>query len=143
MPSCNAGHDLQREMVAAQALAAFSRRPLAARLCVFLVCAIGVVAVGGCSFSEGPGTVFVDPGHYSVYHCNDLATRWKALLAREQELRNLMDKAGEGPAGALIGTLTYRSDYESVLTEKRLVQREAADKKCELVPAFQSDQTIR
>jgi hypothetical protein len=43
----------------------------------------------------------------------------------------------------VIGTIAYRSDYESVLTEEKLVQREAAAKKCELTTTFQSDQSIR
>ena len=36
-----------------------------------------------------------------------------------------------------------RQDYESVLTEEKLVQREANEKKCELTTTFQSDQSIR
>ena len=67
----------------------------------------------------------------------------KTLNAREKELRGLMDRAKEGGGGVVIGTLAYRADYDSVLTQEKLVQREAADKKCELAPAYQSDQTIR
>ena len=106
----------------------------------FLLCA-AAIALAGCGL--GPGSLFVDPGRYEVYHCNDLVTRWKALTERERDLRALMDKASQSGTGAVIGTIAYRSDYESVLTEEKLVQREAAEKKCELTTTFQSDQSIR
>ncbi len=97
----------------------------------------------------------------------------KVLLAREQELTNLMDRASEGGGGVLIGNLTYRADYENAVGEEKVLRRTAAEKKCELpppaapasptpaaytapppgytappqspanAPVFQSDQTIR
>jgi hypothetical protein len=111
-----------------------------------LIGAVAAGALSGCGIGDGPGALFVDPGRYVAYHCNELADRWKQLLAREKELRNLMDKASEGGGGVVIGTLAYRSDYESVKTEQKLLQRTAAEKKCDLVGAssnYQSDQTIR
>jgi hypothetical protein len=110
------------------------------RLC--LIGALAAIALGGCSLEDGPGTLMVDPGRYSVYHCNDLSKRWTELRKREKELRSLMDKASEGGGGTVIGALAYRSDYETTLTEEKLVQREAAEKKCDLSQAFQSDQDI-
>lgn len=105
----------------------------------------GLLATGlaGCGLGNDPGSLFVDPGRDAAYHCSDLAARWKVLLDREKDLRNLMDKANQGGGGALIGSLAYGTDYDSVLTEKKIVQREAIEKKCELTPVFQSDQSIR
>jgi hypothetical protein len=108
----------------------------------FLLSAVAM-ALAGCGLGNGPGSFFVDPGRYEAYHCNDLVARWKALAVREKELRALIDKASQTGTGAVIGTVAYRSDYESVLTEEKLVQREAAAKKCELTTTFQSDQSIR
>ena len=102
------------------------------------------VTLAACALDEGPGQFAVDPGRYQFYHCNDLETRWKALQSRESELRSLMAKAGEGGGGAVIGTLAYRADYEAVLSEEKLLQRTAAEKKCDVGPlTFQSDQTVR
>jgi hypothetical protein len=109
---------------------------------VVLIVVLAGLALAGCGLDNGPGSLFVDPGRYSVFHCNDLATQWTALLKREKELRALMDKANESGGGVVVGTLAYRSDYETVLTEKRLVQRQAAEKKCEIGSTFQSDQDI-
>jgi hypothetical protein len=89
--------------------------------------------LAGCA-TDGPGALMVDPGRYSVYHCDGLAARLKALLAREQDLTNLMQRASEGGGGALIGNLTYRADYENTLSEEKLLRRTAAEKKCELPP---------
>jgi hypothetical protein len=104
---------------------------------------LAAVALAGCGSSAGTGELLVDPGRYSAFHCNELAARWKELIARENELRGLMDKASEGGGGAVIGSLAYRSDYESVLSEERLLQRTAIDKNCGFTPEYQSDHTIR
>jgi hypothetical protein len=98
--------------------------------------------VTGCG-SDGPGAIWVDPGKYTFYKCDDLARRWEALITREDELRGLIEKANESAAGAVIGSVAYRSDYEAVLSEEKLLQRTAADKKCGFVADYQSDHLIR
>ncbi len=114
-----------------------------------LIGGLAAIALGGCGVSEqGIGTLTLDPGRYVLYHCNDLVDRLRGLINREKELRNLMDKAGESTGGALIGALSYRTEYETVLSDQKLVRRMAAEKKCDLgplgpPPTSQSDQTIR
>jgi len=103
-----------------------------------------VLALSGCGLStDGAGALFVDPGRYMLYHCDDLAARRKVLQARENELRGLIERAGESPGGAVIGSFAYRSDYDSVLAEEKLLQRNAAEKNCSFASPLQSDQTIR
>lgn len=116
-------------------------RRLSGGRCGLLVVLV-VTTLAGCS--KGAGSLLVDPGHYSAYHCNDLAAQWKVLAAREKELRDLMDRADQGGSGgAVIGSLAYRADYESVRSQERLLQREAAAKNCNSTTQFQSDQAIR
>jgi len=135
---------------------------------IALLCLLVAGSLAGCSTTDGVGSFIIDPGHYSVYHCDGLAARLKVLLAREQELANLMDRASEGGGGVLIGNLSYRADYENTAGEEKVLRRAAAEKKCELpppvvpvsptpaaytaspapaapasAPIFQSDQTIR
>jgi hypothetical protein len=113
---------------------------------IALIHLLAVGALAGCSLSDGVGPFIVDPGRYSVYHCKDLVDRLKVLLTREKELRDLMDRASDGGGGAVIGTLSYRADYEKTLGEEKVLRRTAANKKCELDaphPGFESDQTIR
>ena len=93
--------------------------------------------------SDDPGAIWVDPGKFSFYKCDDLARQWKQLATREKDLRGLIDRANETSTGAVIGSMAYRSDYEAVLSEEKQVQREASEKKCVLTPDYQSDHTIR
>jgi len=103
-----------------------------------------VLALGGCGLStDGAGALFVDPGRYTLYHCDDLAARRKVLIARENELRGLIERANESAGGAVVGSFAYRSDYDSVLAEEKLLQRNAAEKNCSFASPLQSDQTIR
>src|SRR5207302_10238817 len=38
-----------------------------------------LLALAGCG-SDGAGALFIDPGRYTLYHCDDLATRRKVLI---------------------------------------------------------------
>jgi hypothetical protein len=124
-----------------------SDRRQSAGLCFALLtwatAAWATMALGGCGANDGAGTFLVDPGRYTAYHCDDLAARWKVLKAREKELSGLMDKASESSGGAVVGSLAYRTDYETVMSEEKLLQRTATEKSCSFTPNFQSDQTVR
>jgi hypothetical protein len=118
-------------------------RPLS---CVFTGALLGVAvfALAGCGAGNDAGSLLIDPGRYNAYHCNELAAQWKSLVAREKELRGLMDKASDGGGGgAVIGSLAYRTDYESTLSDEKLLQQTAAEKNCGSTTEFQSDQGIR
>jgi hypothetical protein len=88
-------------------------------------------ALCGCAGNDS-GALLIDPGRYELFKCDDLATRWKLVSAREKELRALMDRASQTGGGTVIGSLAYRSDYETVLSDERLLQRTAAAKNCPL-----------
>ena len=87
--------------------------------------------LAGCSTS---GSWMIDPGHYSVYHCDALPARLEAIQERERELSNLMARASDGGGGVLIGTMTYRVDYEKAIGEEKVLRRTAAEKNCNLPP---------
>lgn len=100
-------------------------------------------ALAGCGLSDGVGALMVDPARYDGYRCQDLYQQWNALLARQKELRGLIDKAGEGGGGTVIGALAYSGDYQTVLEQEKVLRRTAAAKKCQFVATYTSDQTIR
>jgi len=103
-----------------------------------------IVAVGGCSLSDGVEPYIADPGLFSAYRCKHLIDRLKTITTREKEVRELMDKANEGGGGSVIGTLSYRPDYEKQLGDEKVLRRTAAEKKRALEPpTFESDQSIR
>ena len=107
------------------------------------ICAIAAVALSGCASSNGPGQLLVAPGTYDAYHCKDLTQVWDQLNKRETELRANMDRASQGGGGTVIGAAAYGTDYQVVLTQKKMVQEQAVVKNCELVKSYQSDQTVR
>jgi hypothetical protein len=100
--------------------------------------------VSSCGMSDGAGMLFVDPGQYLYYRCDKLAEEQKELVKREKELRQLMERADESTGGAVVGSIAYRSEYDTVLAKEKLLQRQAAEKQCSFVsPAqSQSDQAI-
>src|SRR5215471_4851786 len=104
---------------------------------------LALCALTGCGMSDGAGALFVDPGRYTLYRCEDLAARRQVLATRENELRGLIEKASESAAGSVIGSLAYRSEYDSVLAEEKLLQRKASEKNCSFAVPSQSDQTLR
>jgi hypothetical protein len=106
-----------------------------------LVLAVAAVALAGCG--SGPGTFLVDPGHYSVMHCKDLIDARNALIKRQQELQKLQNMASQSAGGAIIGKMAYGTDYDTAVTDQKIVEREAREKNCETVHTYQSDQTIR
>ena len=121
-----------------------AKAPVAHRGWHAALSSFAVLVLTGCGLStDGAGALFVDPGRYTLYHCDDLAARRKMLVARENELRGLIERAGESTGGAVIGSFAYRSDYDAVLAEEKLLQRNAAEKNCSFASPLQSDQTIR
>jgi len=120
-----------------------NQRPRAASSFAAAVCVVAAIALAGCSSGYGVGQLLVDPSQYDVYHCKDLIAQWGLLNKREAELRANMDRASQTAGGKVIGAVAYGSDYQTVLAQKKMVQRQAAEKKCELVQNYQSDQTVR
>ncbi len=120
---------------------AFARVGAVRAVLLLLLLAVAA-ALSGCG-SDGVAGLLVDPARYSAYHCKELVAESKNLANREKQLRDLMDKASEGGGGSVIGNLAYRSDYETVLEQQKMLKRTAAQQKCELVPTYSSDGTIR
>ena len=73
---------------------------------------------------------FVAPGKYILYDCAQLAAVEVRYIERDKELKRLIARAKEGPAGGLISTFVYDPDYYSNLGELHDVQREQRAKNC-------------
>lgn len=101
----------------------------------FLVfCAAALLAA--CAVSDDQAARFlVAPDKYQLFRCDAIAREVKARATREQELKQLMAKAGTGLGGQLIGDLAYRSEYLSVRGDLNELRRAAADKHCAETPS--------
>ena len=113
------------------------------RLGAATLCAVAAIGLSDCSAGNGLGQFLVAPGTYDGYHCKDLVLVWDQLNKREVELQANMSRSSQGGGGAVIGAMAYGTDYQTVLTQKKMVQQQAVAKNCELVKSFQSDQTVR
>jgi len=142
MTECDANRRLPSSQAFAYAPAASCRPRSGLTTFGSLLFGIVAVAVAGCGVSSDPASILVDPGAYSEFNCKDLVTRRAALMQRAQQLRDLQAKASAGTGGALIGTLSYRTQYETTMEDLKILERVAKAQNCALVTTYQSDQTI-
>jgi hypothetical protein len=106
--------------------------------------AVASFTLAGCGVgTDGMASLSVDPARYAGYHCKELVGQWNGLVARQKQLRDLIDKASEGGGGTVIAAVAYRGDYDTVLQQQKVLKRTAAEQNCELTPNYSSDQTIR
>jgi hypothetical protein len=100
--------------------------------------------LGGCSsFTLEAPVFFSDPGKYIYFSCDQINATAKATANRVQELKTLMEKADQGFAGALVGTVAYRTDYISANEDLRLLDETARSKNCVTPSTWQSNSVIR
>jgi hypothetical protein len=97
------------------------------------------IALAGCTTSGGTsddkiGRFLVAPDKFVLYNCDQIAEQAKATSAREQELLQLMAKAGQGADGQLVSTIAYRPEYLSMHADMNELRNAAAAKNCKFVP---------
>jgi hypothetical protein len=101
------------------------------------------LALGGCASAvEGP-LFFSDAGKYQYHNCDQLATAAKAQIKREQELKELIDKAEQSAGGILVSLMAYKTDYVAVEEELRVIESTARSKNCVTPSTWQSNSVIR
>ena len=60
------------------------------------------------------GGFLADSGQYEFFNCEQIASNRVGLKTREQELKQLMDKAEKGTGGAFVSAIAYKADYRAV-----------------------------
>ena len=104
------------------------------------VCAL----LAACSATgSNPMTMFADPGKYEFYDCQQLAAQRKHWSGREQELRQLMDRADQSAGGAVVNLLAYRADYVSAREELVVLENAARAKNCDGASGSRSNSIAR
>jgi hypothetical protein len=68
-------------------------------------------------------TFFADPAKYQYSSCEQLAVHRQTWTTKEQELKQLMDRADQGAGGALVNVLAYKADYVAATEELKLLER--------------------
>lgn len=99
----------------------------AAQLGVLALCG----ALSACaSTGDSAVTFFADPGKYQYHNCKQLATAHTNMLARQKELKGLIDKAEQGAGGVLVGAIAYRSEYVATGEDLKVIDATAREKNC-------------
>lgn len=105
--------------------------------------ALGLLAMaGGCAGHEAVDAAR-RPGKYRFYNCTELTTRGIQIVKREQELREQIDKARQGPGGELAIALAYQTEYNQTLGDLQELENTGVEKKCTLKHRPVSDQVVR
>jgi hypothetical protein len=92
---------------------------------------VGEILLACSPAAMGPVTVFVDPGKYEFYNCEQLAGQRTYWTNRELELKLLMDKAEQGTGGTVVNAIAYQTDYVTAREELKVVDRTARAKNCD------------
>jgi hypothetical protein len=92
---------------------------------------VGEVLLACSPAATGPITVFVDPGKYEFYNCEQLAGQRTYWTNRELELKLLMDKAEQGTGGTVVNVIAYQTDYVTAREELKVVDTTARAKNCD------------
>jgi hypothetical protein len=92
---------------------------------------------------NNPMTMFADPGKYEFYDCEQLAAQRKHWSGREQELKQLMDRAGQSAGGSVVNLLAYRADHVAAREELVVVENAARAKNCDTPGTWRSNSAVQ
>src|SRR5262249_34684916 len=106
---------------------------------------LAALLLSACSSlgDNNPFTVFADPGKYEYYSCEQIAGQRKAWVLKEQELRQLMNRADQGTGGAVVNALAYKSDYVAASEELKVLDATARSKNCDTPENWRSNSSVR
>ena len=88
-------------------------------------------------------TVFADPAKYQYSSCESIGRQRQSWTNREQELRQLMERADQSPGGGLVNVLAYKADYTAASEELQLLDAAARAKNCDGGANWQSNSAVR
>jgi hypothetical protein len=108
-----------------------------------LVALIAAAFLAGCGTSDNPLTLFADPGKYEYHSCEQIAGQKKTWSTREQELRQLMDKADQNAGGTVVNLLAYKADHVAASEELKVLENAARSKNCETPANWRSNSAVR
>lgn len=99
--------------------------------------------LAGCGFvGDRAAPALVEPGKYDYYDCAHLAQVDGALRKREQELVELLDRAGQDAVGQFVGTLSYRGELVQTRGQIKMIGQKSAEKNCAAQSPWQSDRAL-
>jgi hypothetical protein len=97
----------------------------------------------GCGLvGESATNVFVAPGKFDYYNCEQLAPIASGLRNREQELTELMARAAQSRAGEVIGAVAYRTELMQARGQLKQIAEVSERKNCATESKWKSDRAL-
>jgi hypothetical protein len=106
------------------------------RTAAVLALVLSGISLSGCA-SMGDGFMsgaFVDPAKYDYFDCKQLEAERTRLTKRVAELQGLIDKAGTGTGGVVVGEIAYRNEFISMRAQLKLLEDNWRRNKCKESP---------
>ena len=72
-----------------------------------------------------------------------IAGQRKSWSLKEEELRQLMNKADQGAGGAVVNVLAYKADHVAASEELKVLEATARSKNCDLPENWHSNSSVR
>jgi hypothetical protein len=113
------------------------------RIALLLVAMTSLTVTACTSALENPATMFADPGKYEFHNCEQLAEQRRVGKVREQELKQLMNRAEQSTGGAFVNVIAYKGDYVAITEELRVIEGTMRVKKCSTPENWGSTSAIR
>jgi hypothetical protein len=107
-------------------------------LIAFATFLVGCSSVGG-----SPMTVLADPAKYKYSTCESLNRQRQTWMAKEQDLRQLMDRAEQSAGGSVVNILAYKGDHVAATEELELIEHAAQAKNCNSGANWPSNSALR
>ena len=113
-----------------------------------LIPAVLTCALAGCAADSGIiDSLLVIPGAFESMDCPELIARYTSESAQVAKLTMLMEKSANDPAGPIVNSVVYNTDYAKARANQGAAARAARTKSCDLTkpgsPANSADITAR
>jgi hypothetical protein len=109
-----------------------------------LALALFLGGAAGCSSSPNYSVMlFADPGKYEYHNCQQIQAAGRAAIAREQQLRALIEKAERSSGGGLVGVVAYRGEHRTTLEDIAVIEATARRKNCLTTETWRSNTAIQ
>jgi hypothetical protein len=89
------------------------------------------------------GGFSADAGQFEFHSCQQIAANRTVVKAREQELKQLMDRAEKGTGGAVVSVIAYKGEYLAVQDQLQVIDATMRVKKCSTPENWGSTSAVR
>ena len=105
--------------------------------------ALAVHDLGRLLIGQRVDDVLANPGKYEYHNCDQLSASRKGVVARQKELKELIEQAERGAGGVFVGAIAYRSEYAAQTEDLRVIDATARVKDCLTTATWRSNAVIQ